>query len=129
MSISIKFLDWIDVKKLDWDYLRTTMYGKILFKKYKNVLNYNSQNDKIYRRWIRRSSSLLTINEVVHWKMLSSDTSLEAIDLLRFNQDKIDWYCFSRNPSIIEYDSKNCGVGVGVGVDNENTLSFFNVGR
>jgi len=40
--------------------------------------------------------------EYINWSQLSKNES--AIELLKKNQDKIDWYMFSKNPSIFTYD-------------------------
>jgi hypothetical protein len=40
----------------------------------------------------------------IDWEYLSRNENPEAIELLRNNQDKIDWDGFSLNPAIFTYD-------------------------
>jgi hypothetical protein len=42
----------------------------------------------------------------IDWYWLSSNPSARAIALLEKNQDKINWSYLSTNPSIFEYDYK-----------------------
>ena len=57
--------------------------------------------------------SLFDVNEydpyidIIQWYYINKNTNHEAIALLEKNQDKISWWCLSRNPSIFQYDYEN----------------------
>jgi hypothetical protein len=70
-----KLLDWIDINKLNWDYLSKNKYAIDLLKDNPNKIN---------------------------WYYLSSNEN--AIDLLRDNQDKIIWSNLSENKGIFKLD-------------------------
>ena len=73
----LKLLDWIDINKIDWDYLSENPNAIELLKENQDKIN---------------------------WINLSKNPN--AISLLKKNQDKIDWYLFSLNPNIMTYDYK-----------------------
>ena len=85
----MKLLDWIDKNKLSKKL--NTANNKITFKNiylHPDVIKF--LDDNIYKI------------EYWYWYYLSANPN--AIELLKDNQDKIDWSMFSTNPSIFTYD-------------------------
>ena len=73
----LKLRDWIDINKIDWDYLSVNQNAIELLKENKNKIN---------------------------WDLLSKNPN--AIELLKENKNKISWYNLSNNPNIFTYDYK-----------------------
>jgi len=71
-------INWINIKKLDWDMLSINPNAIDLLKENKDKIN---------------------------WKYLSINPN--AIDLLKENKDKINWYNLSSNPNAIELLKEN----------------------
>ena len=91
----MKLMHWIDVDKINWDYLSSNP----------NAIDILKENfEKI--SWCRLSLNPNAIEilkenlDKINWWCLSSNPN--AIDLLKENPDKIDWDCLSENPSIFE---------------------------
>ena len=70
-----KLLDWVDPKKLEWDFL--------------------SKNPSAIEL-------LLENPKKIDWMWLSSNSSPQAIDLLKAKPEKINWSWISANPSAID---------------------------
>ena len=87
---------WIDINKIDWDWLSTNPNAIDLLK---------TNQNKIDWFWLSKNPNaidLLKANpEKIDWKWLSKNPN--AIDLLKLNQDKIVWVYLSENPSIFKY--------------------------
>ncbi len=73
----LKLRDWIDINKLNWEYLSSNQNAIKLLKENQNKIN---------------------------WLNLSKISN--AIELLKKNKDKIDWWSFQKNPNIFTYDYK-----------------------
>ena len=95
----LKLRDWIDIDKIDWDYLSENPNAIELLKENQDKINWNhlSKNPN--------AIELLKENQdKIDWGTLSLNKN--AIELLKENQDKIDWGNFSKNPNIFTYDYK-----------------------
>ena len=87
--------DWIDINKLNWDWLSGNANAIELLKE-----NYNKIN------WALLSGNPAAIQllkenpDKIDWRWLSRNTA--AIDLLLSNPDRIDWLMLSKNPAIFK---------------------------
>ena len=100
MKHHLKFRDWIDINKIDWEFLSRNP----------NAIHLLEQNlNKIDWCWLsvnRNAIHLLERNlDKIDWGRLPFNPN--AIHLLEKNLDKIDWDRLSQNPSIFEYDYKS----------------------
>ena len=73
-----ELLDWIDIRKLNLNYLSFN----------KNAIDFLRENP-----------------EHINWHLLSGN--INAISLLEENEDKIDWYILSGNPNAIKLLKNN----------------------
>ena len=95
----LKLRDWVDIDKLDWDYLSENENAISLLKENQDKINWNSLSSN------ENAIELLKKNkDKIIWNDLSFNSN--AIDILKENQDKIDWFSFSQNPNIFTYDYK-----------------------
>ncbi len=95
----LKLRDWIDINRIQWDYLSLNPNAIKLLIENKDKINwdYLSENPN--------AIELLKENQnKIDWFNLSRNPN--AIKLLKENQDKIDWWAFSQNPNIFTYDYK-----------------------
>ena len=95
----LKLRDWIDINKIEWDYLSLN----------ENAIELLKENqDKIYWNFLSLNINVIELlkenQNKINWDILSSNSS--AMSLLKENQDKINWYNFSKNPNIFVYDYK-----------------------
>jgi len=104
-NIPMKFLDWVDESKLDWNLLAATNPNIIyLIQKYPHKTN-------SYMFWIHLSKNpyaipLLEQNpDKIRWNWASANPS--AISLLEQNPDKINWFWLSENSNAIPLLEKN----------------------
>jgi hypothetical protein len=96
----LKLIDWIDIKKINWDYLTINP----------NAVSLLQENqDKIYWPNLSKNPNAIDLlkenQDKIYWLNLSKNPN--AIDLLKENQDKINWYNFSKNPNIFTHDYKS----------------------
>ena len=116
-----KLLDWIDITKLQWEYLSGNPNAIHLISE---ALKQNPE--KINWDFLSLNPNaihLLERNpEKIYWSMLSLNPN--AIHLLEQNPDKINWVHLSENPSIFTYDyekiAKQCE-----GFKEELTETFY----
>ena len=101
MTQFLKLLDWIDINKLNWEYLSVNPNAIHLISE---ALEQN--RDKIYWRELSRNPGAIHLLEKnidkINWCKLSSNPG--AIHLLEKNQDKINWDELCYNPGIFTYD-------------------------
>jgi hypothetical protein len=103
---SIKLLEE-NIDKIDWFYLSNNPNAIHLIKKYiglkhldMGLLSTNSSPGII--ELFRENKKLK-----IHWKLLSLNTSPDAIKLIEKNLWKIDWYYLSKNENAITILEKN----------------------
>ena len=114
-----KLHDWIDIDKINWDYLSFNKHAVYLLKtniervywKYLsmniNAVDILEKNiDKIYWDTLTLNPNAIHLLEKnidkIYWYNLSRNPN--AIHLLEKNLDKINWFNLSRNPNIFTYD-------------------------
>jgi len=92
-----KFLDWIDVNKLDWKVMSGRIDGSLLAR-YKHKIKYES----FYRNTnaVELIEDFVRTNHVVDWKDISQNPTL--IHILEKNKDKIDWKHLSYNENAVD---------------------------
>ena len=94
-----KLLDWIDIKKLDWNTLSSNPNAIHLLEQNKKRIDWH------YLSFNPNALHLLEQNQnKINWYCLSQNPN--AIHLLEQNQDKINWTLVSSNPSIFKYNYK-----------------------
>ena len=100
MNHHLKLRDWIDVDKIDWEYLSENPKALDLLER-----NF----DKIDWKELSKNPNAIQLLEKnldkINWAGLSENPN--ALHLLERNLDEIVWECLSENPSIFEYDYKS----------------------
>ena len=100
MVYKLKLYDWVDINKLNWDFLLSNPNAIELLEKHPDKINWK------YLSYNPNAIELLSQNpDKISWSSLSSNPN--AIDLLTKNQDKINWSILSSNPNAIELLEKN----------------------
>ena len=92
-----KLRDWIDINKLNWNYLSSNPNAIKLLKENPDKIDWD------YLSSNKNAIELLKEKpDKINWKYLS--LNINAIELLKENQDKIKWEFISFNTAIFTYD-------------------------
>ena len=94
-----KFVDWIDINKINWNILSFNENAISILEKNLDKINWYNLSENI------NAISILEKNlDKVNWNVLSKNAN--AINILKDNLDKISWDNLSENENIFELDLK-----------------------
>ncbi len=95
----MKLRDWIDINKIDWGMLSLNPHPYAL-----ELLK--EKPDKIDWYWLSKNVHSVEVleylkenhyNQIIHSQYLSKNSNKQALELLKANPSKIDWYLLSLN--------------------------------
>ena len=99
-----KLRDWIDINNLDWDRLSLNPRSFNILGFYPDKINWTNYTYIYYNQDITEILKENHNNNI--WDERSSSQNATDLELLKNNQDKINWFNLSSNPSIFILDYK-----------------------